>query len=68
MFVLEGVLLVAAVICVGVQLWAMAWKLNIAIKKAVRAISSNPVATFAMKVTMIAYFTLVVPTIDRAIN
>jgi hypothetical protein len=68
MFVLEGILLIAVVIGVGIQLWAMAWKLNIAVKKVARAISDNHVIAFIAKVAMIAYFTLVVPAIDRAIN
>jgi hypothetical protein len=39
-----------------------------AAKKAVRAISDNKVVSFIIKVAMFAYFTLIIPAIDRAIN
>jgi hypothetical protein len=66
--VLEGVLLVAVIVVVVSQVWAILWKAKIVMVKVAHAISANPVVCFLAKVAMFAYFSLIVPAIDRAIN
>jgi hypothetical protein len=68
MLVLEGVLLVAVIVVVVSQVWAMVWKAKIVMVKMAHVVSVNPVVVFIAKVSMFAYFALVVPAIDRVIN
>jgi hypothetical protein len=66
--VLEFLLILSTVIGLGVKIWVIAWKLKLAIRRAIRRITENKMIAFFTKVAMFLYFFLVVATIDRTIS
>lgn len=68
MTLLEWILVLAAAFGAVTKIIEVAWKVKIATKKAARAVSDNAVVAFFAKIATFAYFTLVIPAIDRALN